>query len=193
MEAVKVAVRIRPLSEREINNNSKNCTQIIPGTKQIVVGTPHSASSKKKAYTYDYLFDEDVTQKSIFEECVVSLVDRFLQGFNVSLIVYGQTNSGKSYTIGTENKFSVSSVGNYNDQGIIPRAVESIFAKIESQNKPIITVSYLELYNEDLVDLLVARSSASEGPVIREDGTGKIIWQNVKEEVVDCPLELLKF
>ena len=94
----------------------------------------------------------------------------------------------------------VNASGDFANQGIVPRAISELFNRISSLSekegdsfKSHVLVSFLELYNEELVDLLNPRpkTTSGGGPSIREDGFGKIVWMNVKEEEVSSPEELL--
>jgi hypothetical protein len=97
--SVKVAVRVRPMAAKELLANSSECVEIIPGTQQIVVGggpacgvgTDSVYSFTQKSFTFDYLFDDNCTQDALYNQCVASLVERFLEGFNATILAYGQT------------------------------------------------------------------------------------------------------
>lgn len=155
------------------------CTYVTPGEPQIQLGTD-------KAFTYDYVFDMDSHQSEIYEKCVENLVNGSLKGYNATVLAYGQTGSGKTFTMGT---------GFERDQpeqfeGIIPRAVRHLFQGIEqcrnasdgsTDNEVIgggqiqfsVAAQFMELYNEDIIDLL---DPYSKGKVykIHEDPLGGI-------------------
>ena len=96
--SVKVAVRVRPMAAKELLANSKDCVEIIPGTSQIIVGGgPASAvgtetiyNFTQKSFTFDYLFDENSSQEDLYNLSVAPLVDRFMEGFNATILAYGQ-------------------------------------------------------------------------------------------------------
>ncbi|EGF83831.1 hypothetical protein BATDEDRAFT_8409, partial [Batrachochytrium dendrobatidis JAM81] len=155
----------------------------------------------QKSFTFDYVFDPLTTQDLLYADCVAPLVDRFLEGFNATVLAYGQTGSGKTYSMGI-GLDTVAAASPVSYQGIVPRAIASVFQKIQrltqngtSSSKAQLFVSFLELHNEELVDLLNPRPrsavAANMAPTIREDGTGRIMWLNTKEEVVNSPDELL--
>jgi hypothetical protein len=114
-----------------------------------------------------------------------------------------QTGSGKTYSMG----IGLDAINTGQDPesiGIVPRAIRSIFDHISDNSKKhgtmyksTATVSFLELYNEELVDLLNPRPRSAQGsptgPSIREDGSGKIVWHNILEEPVNSPQELMRF
>ncbi|XP_032595563.1 kinesin-like protein KIF21A isoform X2 [Drosophila grimshawi] len=152
---VRVAVRIRPQNSREIIDMCRICTTVTPGEQHIVIGSD-------KAFTFDYVYDVDSNQCDIYTECVERLVEGTLRGYNATVLAYGQTGSGKTYTMGTG--FDNAS-GDY-QLGIIPRAIRHIFAGIErmqmKENEEVsvtksqfsVAVQFIELYNEDIIDLL---------------------------------------
>lgn len=96
--SVKVAVRVRPMAAKELLANSSDCVDILPGTQQLVVGggpasgvgTDTFYSFSSKSFTFDYLFDTESTQVSLYETSVSPLVERFLEGFNATVLAYGQ-------------------------------------------------------------------------------------------------------
>jgi Kinesin motor domain len=98
---------------------------------------------------------------------------------------------------------SINSQGEEESKGIVPRAIHAIFNHLDEsrQNNPayksFVTVSFLELYNEELVDLLNPRprsaSGTHHGPSIREDGSGHIVWHNVSQEKANNPEDLMRY
>lgn len=96
--SVKVAVRVRPMAAKELLANSGECVEIIPGTQQIIVGggpgnavgTESVYAFTQKSFTFDYLFDENSSQEDLYSRSVQPLVDRFLEGFNATILAYGQ-------------------------------------------------------------------------------------------------------
>lgn len=153
--AVRVAVRIRPQISREVIDMCQVCTNVTPGEPQVWLG-------KDTAFTFDHVFNIDSTQTQVYESCVKDLVDGCFSGYNATVLAYGQTGSGKTYTMGTG--FEPNAIDD-ESQGIVPRAVHHMFNEIdrlktlaEQQNqvKPEfqIRAQFLELYNEDIIDLL---------------------------------------
>ncbi|KAF9210599.1 hypothetical protein BGZ59_009216 [Podila verticillata] len=185
--AVKVALRVRPLTLQEQINNCSECISYVPNEPQIgIVGSD-------KSFTFDHVFDEESTQKKVYEECAKELVERFIEGFNVTILAYGQTGSGKTYSMGTGLQYQ----GN-TDQAIVPRAAHAIFSNLNDQKEQDTTlefqvfVSFLELYNEELIDLLQSQPRTRKETIqVREDGFGGISWQGVKEHQVQSAQELM--
>jgi hypothetical protein len=154
--SVRVAVRIRPLINREIAEMCKVCTSVTPGEPQVWLG-------KEKAFTYDHVFDMGAKQAQLYDVCVRKLVEGCFYGYNATVLAYGQTGSGKTFTMGTG--YTDTSESSRESHGIVPRAVQQVFDEIElrkqnasekNQQAPEfkVTAQFLELYNEELVDLL---------------------------------------
>jgi kinesin family protein 4/21/27 len=87
------------MAAKELLANSSECVEIIPGTQQIIVGGGPSGTAvgsdsvyqfTQKSFTFDYLFDENTTQEDLYNRSVAPLVDRFLEGFNATILAYGQ-------------------------------------------------------------------------------------------------------
>lgn len=76
---------IRPQSLREKNEDSRVCTSVIPGIPQITIGND-------KSFTYDYVFDQQTQQETIYDQCVRELVDGTFDGYNATVLAYGQVN-----------------------------------------------------------------------------------------------------
>ncbi|KAI9331717.1 kinesin motor domain-containing protein, partial [Obelidium mucronatum] len=138
------------------------------------------------------------TQESLYKHEVSPLVDAFVEGFNATLFAYGQTGSGKTFTMGT----SVPDISSPAKRiGMIPRAIHQIFNMIQSlrdkdQQSPLdsptssytVKVSFLELHNEEWVDLLKEPSLAHASRIsIREDKEGRISIHGATNVVVASP------
>ncbi|KAJ1608296.1 putative kinesin-like boursin [Cryptosporidium canis] len=159
---VKVIVRCRPLTEQEKKDPSNsNVLQVKPDSKEIVV-SQHSLSRKfdsysTKLFTFDGVCGSFTSQRELFKQYVVPIVDEVLLGFNCTIFAYGQTGTGKTYTMEGDMKeyLESSNLELTEHAGIIPRAVQLIFERLESQYTEYgVRVSYLEIYNEELSDLL---------------------------------------
>ncbi|XVF64103.1 hypothetical protein PTKIN_Ptkin09bG0140600 [Pterospermum kingtungense] len=140
---VKVAVHVRPLIGDEKLQGCKDCVTVIPGKPQVQIGT-HS-------FTFDHVYGSTGSPaSSMFEECVLPLVDGLFQGYNATVLAYGQTGSGKTYTMGTGFKDGCQT-------GIIPQVMNALFRKIESLKHQIefqLHVSFIEILKEEVRDLL---------------------------------------
>ncbi|XP_052583474.1 kinesin-like protein KIF27 isoform X3 [Peromyscus californicus insignis] len=182
---VKVAVRIRPLLCKEVLHNHQVCVRDIPNTQQIIIG-------RDRVFTFDFVFGKNSTQDEVYNICIKPLVLSLIEGYNATVFAYGQTGSGKTYTIGGGHVASVVE----GQKGIIPRAIQEIFQSI-SENPSIdfkIKVSYIEVYKEDLRDLLELETSMKDLH-IREDDKGNTVIVGAKEcqvESVDEVMSLLE-
>ncbi|XP_043783127.1 kinesin-like protein KIF27 isoform X5 [Cervus elaphus] len=178
---VKVAIRIRPLLYKEILHNHQACVRVIPNTQQIIIG-------KDRIFTFDFVFGKNSTQDEVYNTCIKPLVLSLIEGYNATVFAYGQTGSGKTYTIGGGHVASVVE----GQKGIIPRAIQEIFQNISE--KPSIDfnikVSYIEVYKEDLRDLLELETSVKDLH-IREDEKGNTVIVGAKECQVESADEVM--
>lgn len=151
----------------------------------------------KTNFTFDRVIGPDEGQPAVYEEAG-SLVDSFLEGMNVTILAYGQTSSGKSYTMGTDRTSDADDELGEDRMGITPRAVAEIFERMREVTKETkggttfkAKLSYIEIYNEDLIDLLAGEHDARPTVQIRED-KGTIIWSGLKEVTVSNAAEVMK-
>ncbi|XP_055978443.1 kinesin-like protein KIF27 [Sorex fumeus] len=178
---VKVAVRIRPLLCKEVLHNHQACVRVIPNTQQIIIG-------RDRVFTFDFVFGKNSTQDEVYNTCIKPLVLSLIEGYNATVFAYGQTGSGKTYTIGGGHVASVVE----GQKGIIPRAIQEIFQNIcENPNIDFtIKVSYIEVYKEDLRDLLELETSVKDLH-IREDEKGNTVIVGAKECQVESADEVM--
>lgn len=191
--SVRVAVRIRPQLAREVIDMCRVCTVVTPGEPQVTIGAD-------KSFTYDFVFDTESDQGSVFQTTVAPLVNGSLQGYNATVLAYGQTGSGKTFTMGTG--FEVET--NADQLGIIPRAIHMLFDGITNLsnqahelNQPEpqfkVTAQFLELYNEEIFDLFDASNEfkVKSGIKIHEDSEHSIYVTGVRSERVNSADEAL--
>uniref|UniRef100_A0A8C3SBC6 Kinesin family member 27 n=1 Tax=Chelydra serpentina TaxID=8475 RepID=A0A8C3SBC6_CHESE len=182
---VKVAVRIRPLLSKEILHNHQVCVRLVPNTQQVIIG-------KDRVFTFDFVFGKNSTQDEVYTTCIKPLVVSLIEGYNATVFAYGQTGSGKTYTIGGGHIAAVAE----DEKGIIPRAIQELFQSI-SENHNIdfsVKVSYIEVYKEELRDLLELETSMKDLH-IREDEKGNTVIVGAKDcqvESVDEVMSLLE-
>ncbi|CAL8106513.1 unnamed protein product [Calicophoron daubneyi] len=148
-EAVKVVVRCRPLNERETNLDCKNVIDIVSETGQCTINHPTDKKSPPKNFFFDGSYGQNSTTEQIYNDIAYPLVEGVTEGYNGTIFAYGQTGCGKSYTMQGPPDVQ-------EQRGIIPRAFDHVFETISvSQNtKFLVHASYLEIYNEDIRDLL---------------------------------------
>ncbi|XP_042124989.1 chromosome-associated kinesin KIF4A isoform X3 [Peromyscus maniculatus bairdii] len=158
---VRVALRCRPLVSKEINEGCQTCLSFVPGEPQVVVGTD-------KSFTYDFVFDPSTEQEEVFNTAVAPLIKGIFKGYNATVLAYGQTGSGKTYSMGgayTAEQEHESTIG------VIPRVIQLLFKEINKKSDFEFTlkVSYLEIYNEEILDLLCPSREKASQINIRED------------------------
>ncbi len=147
---VRVALRIRPLNNKEKQEGCEECLRTILGENQVILG-------ENKAFTYDYVFCQKSPQVEIYEKCVKTLLDSLFKGYNATVLAYGQTGSGKTHTMGSGCTSLVCATHqDFEDVGVIPRVLSDLFNTIEmeKQKEPEATfnvkVSFVEVYNEEI-------------------------------------------
>lgn len=148
-EAVKVIVRCRPLNRREKDLNCEVVVQMDSSTGQCALSKPGDKTQPPKTFTFDGAYYIDSTTETIYNDICFPLVDGVLEGYNGTVFAYGQTGCGKS--------FSMQGITDPPTQrGVIPRAFEHIFDSIQvaENTKFLVHASYLEIYNEEIRDLL---------------------------------------
>uniref|UniRef100_A0A8C4SH57 Kinesin-like protein n=1 Tax=Erpetoichthys calabaricus TaxID=27687 RepID=A0A8C4SH57_ERPCA len=149
-ESVKVVVRCRPMNEKEIAASFERVVSVDVKLGQVSVKNTRGAPSElPKTFTFDSVYDWNSKQFELYDETFRPLVDSVLQGFNGTIFAYGQTGTGKTYTM----------EGVRSDperRGVIPNSFEHIFTHISrSQNQQyLVRASYLEIYQEEIRDLL---------------------------------------
>ncbi|KAG4106123.1 P-loop containing nucleoside triphosphate hydrolase protein [Neocallimastix lanati (nom. inval.)] len=138
MDNIHVAIRIRPLLQ-------ENDTSVWTCKGNVIYPT-ESKVLTSSSYCVDKIFDVDSNTEEVYNSFIRHIIYSTMDGFNGTVFAYGQTSSGKTHTMH----------GDRNDPGIIPRAIHDIFQII--QNTPdreyLLRVSYLEIYNEKIKDLL---------------------------------------
>ncbi|KAG2210322.1 hypothetical protein INT47_003307 [Mucor saturninus] len=255
--AVQVALRVRPLTQSDRSqprfSHSTNSDVIKTYEKSIAI-VPH-----QKTFQFDHVFDASSTQEQVFTSVASNFVDRFIDGYNVTILAYGQTSSGKTYTMGTAIDDHIGA--NPDQEGIIPRAMSALFHRLDDIQKesspspqlkrapsvlntfpptsglraprkststvklrPVsmmtpprrgsnattipntiptttndkatrytVHVSFIEIYNEELIDLLNPAPPHERAPVtIREDTKGHIIWTGLREVPVGNTEDVLR-
>lgn len=178
---VRVVCRVRPLSLSEAIQETK--VVLIVDDKTVCIQEKETPS----AFTYDTVFGDEASQEDIYETVGKKTLGDFFKGFNGTILAYGQTGAGKSYTMmGQENGISTS------DLGIIPRISQNIFTHIaESLDEVEYTValSMLEVYKEHIFDLLDPQSKSKEYS-IHEDKTNGVHVRGLSQAFVSCASEM---
>jgi kinesin family member 15 len=189
-DAVKVVVRVRPVSDREADNaaggGERRCLSC-PDGRAVSLADP--SRPEPFVATFDRVLDELSTQEDVYEAAGAAVVDHCIAGFNTSIFCYGQTGSGKTHTmIGVADRTEDGAL--VEESGLTLRVFEALFARIsdEEQAKGHETVrysvkcSFLEIYNEEISDLLVP---AAVGLQIRDGDIKRGVYvQNLSETEV---------
>jgi len=147
-ECVKVVVRCRPMNTKEINDGRQRIVDMDLTLGQVSVRNPKlDAREPPKTFTFDQVYNWDAIQIDIFNNAAKPIVDSVIGGYNGTMFAYGQTGTGKSFTMDG---------GPGELQGIIPNAFKHIFNHIDSSENTqfLVRASYLEIYNEEIRDLL---------------------------------------
>ncbi|XP_019481417.1 PREDICTED: centromere-associated protein E [Hipposideros armiger] len=176
--AVAVCVRVRPLNSREeaLGEDTQICWKTGNNAIYQVDGS--------KSFSFDRVFNSNETTKNVYEEIAVPIIDSAIQGYNGTIFAYGQTASGKTYTM----------MGSEDYLGVIPRAIHDIFQKIKKfpDREFLLRVSYMEIYNETITDLL-CNTQKMKPLIIREDFNRNVYVSDLTEEVVYTPEMALKW
>ncbi|XP_019381631.1 PREDICTED: centromere-associated protein E isoform X3 [Gavialis gangeticus] len=177
--AVTVCVRVRPLiasengalqDKAQLHWQSENCTV--------------SQVDGMKSFIYDRVFHSHDGTENVYEGVAVPIIKSAVQGYNGTIFAYGQTASGKTYTM----------MGNETSVGIIPKAIHDIFKLICAipDREFLLRVSYMEIYNETITDLLC--DNRKKKPLgIREDVNRNTYVEDLIEEVVVAPEQVLEW
>jgi len=181
---VRVAARIRPLLPRERAASLCSSVTVEPESKQVIVGN-------RRAFAFDMAFDADSTQEMIYSQCVAPLLDSCMQGYNATILAYGQTGSGKTHTLGTGHEVGAR---NCYQEGIAPKLVKNSFDHFQALGNEIdfkASCSYIEIYNEEIRDLL--RPDAPKHLMaVRETVDGVIQVAGIRSEACNSAEQMLR-
>ncbi|XP_044252573.1 kinesin-like protein Nod [Tribolium madens] len=139
---VNVSVRIKPTFNDETTNS---CLQVINKQPPILF-----VLDKAQTYHFDNIFTPDIQQEEVYNETVKTLTERVKTGYNCTVFAYGQTGTGKTYTIGTNADVTL----NEEESGLISRTLDDFFTSSDDYTETEISVSFIEIYNEKVYDLL---------------------------------------
>jgi kinesin family protein 4/21/27 len=139
-------------------------------------------------FTFDQVFPPTATQSAVYQHVVAPLLDATLEGYNATILAYGQTGSGKTHTIlGPHDSI----LHNREQAGVLPRAVHDLFERLQERDTVTVKLQFLELYGEQIRDLLANSATASSESqalggklTIRDNGTDE-------PEVVGATLRLV--
>ncbi|KAG8092257.1 hypothetical protein GUJ93_ZPchr0012g22040 [Zizania palustris] len=174
-DSISVTIRFRPLSEREIQRGDE-ISWYADGDRLV-----RCEYNPATAYGYDRVFGQSTTTEAVYDVAARPVVKGAMEGINGTVFAYGVTSSGKTHTMH----------GDQNSPGIIPLAIKDVFSLIQETpgREFLLRVSYLEIYNEVINDLL---DPTGQNLRVREDAQGTYV-EGIKEEVVLSPGHALSF
>ncbi|CAF3917956.1 unnamed protein product [Rotaria sordida] len=193
---VKAAVRVRPLSNNEQQNLCQTCVDVQRTTNEIIL-------ANSTAFTFDYVFLPETNQEDLYRECIYDMIEGCFQGYSASILAYGQTSSGKTFTMGSGIEYMEPS-----KEGILPRAIMHIFQRCTSYeheaelkgitlSKCVVSCQFIEIYNENIYDLfnkenIDFRSQKNlDKHVVFENSNGEIAVTNITTRFVTTAQETL--
>ncbi|CAD8173626.1 unnamed protein product [Paramecium octaurelia] len=179
-ERVKVAVRLRPLIDEELICKDKSiCVETIDPNKKLII---IKKDFEKRQFQFDSVFDSKATQNQVYNDIARGVVGSVIKGFNGTIFCYGQTGTGKTYTM----------MGRLDsdEKGITPRTFEQIFNEIQADTNNIYTVQlgYLQIYMEMLLDLI---RPDNQDVKIRECPDNGVFVSGLEWMEVESPQECL--
>lgn len=191
-----MAVRIRPLSKKELAAGIQSCCQTL-GSQNIAIkkggdanGYLKSQQSILNEYAFDCVFGETATQEEVYQNTAKKFIPNFVSGKNVTVFAYGATGAGKTHTMLGNSRADTSAKDS--GPGIIPCAVKDIFELIEHRKryqsdsniseKWAVSLGYIEVYNEQVYDLL---GGSGKVLAVREDqDKGIVVVAGMQEQAV---------
>eukprot|EP00884_Botryococcus_braunii_P004132 jgi/Botrbrau1/1371/Bobra.0063s0079.1 len=178
---VKVAVRVRPLVASEERSKAQPCISTDEKENCVWVGSV-------RRFTYDHVFGPNSAQEDVYRTCVSELVHASFLGINSTVFAFGQTSSGKTFTMGS------APLASHHNCGIIPRVLQDMYrlkAQAGQGSTCSIRIQYLEIHNEEIKDLLHPDLPA-KSIALRETTDGKILVVGAADEPADCEEEALR-
>ena len=185
-----VAIRMRPLNSKETNTaGAGRVWRVLPKHNAVSqttnTGKPlPEIMEGRNFFNFDKTFGEKSTTKDVYSEIAAGITKSVVSGLNGTIFAYGQTSSGKTYTMQGEGTIED---GDGNEGGgIVHMAAKDIFSHIgnDTQRDFLIRVSFVEIYNEEVRDLLVGANNSQNVLHIREDPT-RGVFVNATENFVN--------
>ena len=185
------------MSKKESSEGRKGIVRMDPSVGQVRLSNPKREGAEK-VFTFDQVYDESSTQKTVYNEVAFPLVESVFEGFNGTIFAYGQTGCGKTWTMsGREDRPEDEAEEGFErnkHRGIIPNSFEHIFETIKlkllenesnatAKTEFLVRASYLEIYNEEMRDLM--KPQGGKKLVLKEDPEKGIHVQNLTYTVVE--------
>ncbi|XP_066358385.1 kinesin-like protein KIN-UA isoform X6 [Miscanthus floridulus] len=161
---VRVAVRPRPKNSEDLAHGAdfNSCVELQPESKRLKLKKNNWSC---ESYKFDEVFSENASQKRVYEAVAKPVVESVLEGYNGTVMAYGQTGTGKTYTVGRLGKDDPS------ERGIMVRALEHILSSLSFETDWV-AISYLQLYLESVHDLLAPEKTNI--PIVEDAKTGEV-------------------
>ncbi|CAO2186451.1 unnamed protein product [Urochloa humidicola] len=198
---VQVLLRCRPFSDDELRSNAPQVITCNDYQREVAVTQTIAGKQFDRVFTFDKVFGPTAKQQDLYDQAIIPIVNEVLEGFNCTIFAYGQTGTGKTYTMEGECRRAKSGPKGQlpADAGVIPRAVKQIFDTLERQNTEYsVKVTFLELYNEEITDLLAPEEISKvtledrqkKTLPLMEDGKGGVLVRGLEEEIVTNASEI---
>lgn len=178
------------MSGTEKQKNHEQVVFINSERAEVTVRAPGGDESEAKRYTYDCAFPATITQEEVYDQTARPIVESVMEGYNGTIFAYGQTGTGKTWTMeGDSSKDS--------RKGIIPRSFEQIFKTINqtSNIQYLVRGSFLEIYNNSVFDLLCNHDENHHGLPLKENSDGgkiSVYAKGLTMTICKKPADLLK-
>ncbi|EPX70804.1 kinesin-like protein Cut7 [Schizosaccharomyces octosporus yFS286] len=190
---INVAVRVRGRSDREIRDNSALAVSTSGAVgAELAIQSDPSSMLVAKTYAFDKVFGPEADQLMLFEHAVSPILTQVLNGYNCTVFAYGQTGTGKTYTMsGDLSDFNgILSEG----AGLIPRALYTLFSTLDNTGQEYaVKCSYYELYNEEIRDLLVPDDLRKRAQVFEDTSRqGNVVVTGMEEFYIKNAAEGLR-
>ncbi|VDM64601.1 unnamed protein product [Angiostrongylus costaricensis] len=186
-EKVKVVVRCRPISQQELNQGHKVAVRVFTDDNSVVLEQMNGKEEPRRTFFFDAVFPEDCDQMRVYNVAARPIVENVLKGYNGTIFAYGQTGTGKTFTM-------TGDLDRPELQGIIPNSFAHIFdhiAKCQQDTTFLVRVSYLEIYNEELRDLL-AKDGHGANLEIKEKADVGVYVKNLISIIVGSASQMQK-
>jgi len=195
---LQVFVRIRPLSAKEVSsiNPKRQRTSIVQYEDSLVfilqpdiIKSPEFSSRREKSYAFDHVFPIEASNNEVYSQAIAPLVEGVLDGYNATGFAYGMTGAGKTHTMHGD-LYGVSN----GDKGVCILTMEDMFRRIiamKERREFKIRLSYLEIYNEHVKDLLVEAHEEPSNLMIVEDPNRGVFVPNLSEHVISTVTDVM--
>eukprot|EP00118_Oscarella_pearsei_P000713 m.5620 g.5620 ORF g.5620 m.5620 type:complete len:1042 (+) comp13653_c0_seq1:66-3191(+) len=191
---IQVVVRCRPLNASEKKQHAPSVVSCVPEKREVCLSHQVLEKETTKTFTFDRVFGPQSEQIDVYKSVMSPILDEVLQGYNCTVFAYGQTGTGKTFTMEGERTEGCVSWEEDPLAGIIPRSLSNLFERLQKQDIEFsVRVSFLELYNEELFDLLAGGEGTSPLRLFEDSARkGSVVIQGLEELPVNTKEEIYK-